>query len=72
MIQFMSFASTSEKDKNRGKEYNSAKFMIMCHGPKKNYYKKFLFEPYPIESSLHLNLGNHLNSSIVSKAIQSK
>ena len=43
MIQFMSFASTSEKDKNRGKEYNSAKFMIMCHGPKKNYYKKFLF-----------------------------
>ena len=43
----------------------------MCHGPKKNFYKKFLFEPFPVESSLHLNLPNHLNSNIVSKAIQS-
>lgn len=68
----MSLASTSEKDKNKGREYNSAKFMIMCHGPKKGFYKKFLFEPYPVESSLNLNLANHLNSGISIKAIQTK
>jgi hypothetical protein len=42
MMQMMSLASTSEKDKNKGKEYTSSKFLIMCHGPKKAYYKKFL------------------------------
>ncbi len=42
----MSFASSSDIDKNerkKEKEYKSGKFMIMCHGPKKNFYKKFLF-----------------------------
>ena len=48
MVQMMGLAATSEKDKNKGKQYSSAKFLIMCHGPKKNYYKKFLFEPYPV------------------------
>ena len=81
MVQIMGLASISEKDKNKGKEYASAKFMILCHGPKKNYYKKFLFEPFPIESSLHLssstssagtNLANHLNSAISIKNIESK
>ena len=48
MVQIMSLASISEKDKNKGKEYSSAKFIILSHGPKKNYYKKFLFEPFPI------------------------
>lgn len=74
MVQVISLASTSEKDKNKGKEYSSAKFLILCQGAKKNFYKKFLFEPFPIESSLHLNLNlaNHLNSSISIKNIESK
>lgn len=42
MMQMMSLACTSEKDRNKGKEYNSAKFLIMVHGPKKGFYKKFL------------------------------
>ena len=72
MMQIMSFASTSEKDKNKGKDFASAKFLIMCHGPKKAFYKKFLSEPFPVESSLNLNLSNHLNSGISIKTIQSK
>jgi hypothetical protein len=68
----MSLASISEIDRNKGKEFNSAKFLIMCHGPKKGFYKKFLSEPYPLESSLNLNLANHLNSGIATKEIQTK
>lgn len=26
--------------------------VIMVHEPKKNFYKKFLYEPFPVESSL--------------------
>lgn len=71
-MQLMSIAATSEKDKHKSKEFNTAKFMIYCQSAKKNYYKKFLFEPYPLESSLHLNLNDHFNSAIVSKSISSK
>jgi pre-mRNA-splicing helicase BRR2 len=31
-----------------------------------------LFEPYPLESTLHVNLHNHFNSAIVAKSISSK
>ena len=72
MLQLMSIASVAEKDKHKSKEFNSAKFMIYCQSAKKQFYKKFLFEPYPLESSLHLNLHNHLSSAIVSKSIESK
>ena len=27
--------------------------VIMVHEPKKSFYKKFLYEPFPVESSLH-------------------
>ncbi len=26
--------------------------VIMVHDPKKSFYKKFLYEPFPVESSL--------------------
>ena len=32
---------------------HSAKCIVMCHAPKKGFYRKFLFEPYPVESSLN-------------------
>jgi pre-mRNA-splicing helicase BRR2 len=42
---------------------------IMCYTPKKEYYKKFLYEPMPVESHLNHYLGNHLNAEIVAKNI---
>ena len=38
---------------------------VFVHDVKKNFYKKFLHEPFPVESSLHLSLHNHLNAEIV-------
>lgn len=26
--------------------------VVMVHAPKKNFYKRFLYEPFPVESSL--------------------
>ncbi|KAG0045399.1 hypothetical protein BGZ83_009400 [Gryganskiella cystojenkinii] len=45
---------------------------IFVHDAKKNFYKKFLHEPFPVESSLHLHLDDHLNAEIVSGTIKSK
>jgi len=42
---------------------------ILAYAPKKEYYKKFLFEPMPIESHLNHYLANHLNAEIVAKNI---
>lgn len=42
----------------------SAKAVILAQDTKKYFYKKFLYEPFPIESSLHLNLADHLNAEI--------
>lgn len=42
----------------------SAKAVILAQDTKKYFYKKFLYEPFPIESSLHLNLSDHLNAEI--------
>ena len=36
---------------------------------KKDFYKKFLHEPFPVESSLHKCLHDHLNAEIVSGTI---
>lgn len=46
--------------------------IIHSHAPKKEYYKKFLFEPFPCESHLNHFLADHLNSEIVAKTIQNK
>lgn len=48
MAQMMSLPAVFERDRQKGKEFNSAKFVIFCHGAKKAFYKKFLFEPYPL------------------------
>ena len=36
---------------------------------KKDFYKKFLHEPFPVESSLHKCLQDHLNAEIVAGTI---
>ncbi len=45
---------------------------LMCHMPRKEYYKKFLFEPLPIESHLDAALHDALCSEIVSKTVTNK
>ncbi|KAG0348201.1 hypothetical protein BG004_005744 [Podila humilis] len=45
---------------------------IFVHDAKKNFYKKFLHEPFPVESSLHLHLDDHFNAEIVGGTIKSK
>ncbi len=44
----------------------------MCHEPKKNFYKKFLYEPFPVESNLPNVLHDHFNAEVVSGTITSK
>ena len=45
---------------------------VFVHEPKKNFYRKFLFEPFPVESSLHEQLHNHINAEIAIGRIRSK
>lgn len=44
----------------------------MCHAPRKEYYKKFLFEPYPVESHLAYTLHDHLAAEVVTKTVANK
>jgi replicative superfamily II helicase len=62
MLHIMSWATTSEKDRKKSKDHFAAKFYILCVTSKKEFYKKFLSEPYPVESSLNLYLANHMNA----------
>ena len=36
--------------------------VVMVHTPKKEFYRKFIYEPFPVESSLHEQLTDHLNA----------
>eukprot|EP00094_Tigriopus_californicus_P013560 TCALIF_13117-PA protein Name:"Similar to ascc3 Activating signal cointegrator 1 complex subunit 3 (Gallus gallus)" AED:0.06 eAED:0.06 QI:112/0.94/0.95/1/0.78/0.75/20/319/2227 len=45
---------------------------VFVHDVKKHFYKKFLYEPFPVESSLHSVLPDHLNAEIVAGTIQTK
>ncbi|KAJ3424314.1 u5 small nuclear ribonucleoprotein 200 kda helicase [Anaeramoeba flamelloides] len=51
---------------------NIGKTLIMCSSSKKEYFTRFLFQPFPIESSLLHFLPNHLNSEVVNKTIENK
>ena len=46
--------------------------VIMVHDVKKHFYKKFLYEPFPVESSLLVVLSDHLNAEIVASTISTK
>ncbi|KAI8617669.1 Sec63 Brl domain-containing protein [Chytriomyces sp. MP71] len=45
---------------------------ILVHDVKKNFYKKFLHEPFPVESSLHNCIHDHLNAEVVGGTIKTK
>ncbi|CAK8672120.1 unnamed protein product [Clavelina lepadiformis] len=46
--------------------------VILVHDVKKAFYKKFLYEPFPVESSLLEVLQDHLNAEIVAGTIANK
>ena len=56
---------------SRPGKFPNGKAIIMTHVSKKAYLNKFLFEPLPIESSLPDNLGDALNSAVVSETVTS-
>ena len=49
---------------------SSGKCVLMCHAPKKDYLKKLLYDPLPVESHLDSYLHDHFNSEIVTKTIE--
>ncbi|KAF5776704.1 putative RNA helicase [Helianthus annuus] len=51
---------------------NCGKCVIFCHGPREKYYKKFLFEPFPVESHLQHHLHDNLNAEVVVKVVANK
>ncbi|CAA0806975.1 U5 small nuclear ribonucleoprotein helicase-putative [Striga hermonthica] len=65
LLQMMGHASRPLVD-------NSGKCVILCHAPRKEYYKKFLYEALPVESNLHHFLHDNLNAEVVVGVIQNK
>merc|ERR1712071_515875 len=57
---------------NRPREDDDAKCVLLCQSSKKDFYKKFLYEPLPIESHLDHCLHDHFNAEIVTKTIENK
>ncbi|KAL0361934.1 UNVERIFIED_CONTAM: DExH-box ATP-dependent RNA helicase DExH12 [Sesamum radiatum] len=57
LLQMMGHASRPLVD-------NSGKCVILCHAPRKEYYKKFLYEAFPVESHLHHYLHDNLNGVV--------
>ncbi|KAI8532460.1 hypothetical protein RHMOL_Rhmol11G0215900 [Rhododendron molle] len=57
---------------NRPLVDNSGKCVILCRTPRKEYYKKFLYEAFPVESHLHHFLHDNLNAEIVVGVIENK
>uniref|UniRef100_A0A1I7UX80 SEC63 domain-containing protein n=1 Tax=Caenorhabditis tropicalis TaxID=1561998 RepID=A0A1I7UX80_9PELO len=51
---------------------DSAVAVIYVQDSKKTFYKKFLYEPFPVESSLLPVLPNHVNAEISAGTIDSK
>lgn len=50
----------------------SAVAILFVHDIKKEYYKKFLYEPFPVESHLLEVFPDHLNAEVISGTVSSK
>uniref|UniRef100_A0A0E0P155 RNA helicase n=1 Tax=Oryza rufipogon TaxID=4529 RepID=A0A0E0P155_ORYRU len=57
---------------NRPLQDDSGKCVILCYAPRKEYYKKFLFEAFPVESHLQHFLHDHMNAEVVAGLIENK
>jgi len=49
-----------------------ARAFVLCASTRKDYLKKFLYEPLPVESQLHRSLHDHLCAEVVNKVVQNK
>lgn len=58
VVQIMGRASRPLKD-------STGKCTIFCQSSKKEFYKRFLYEPFPVESHLDHHLADHLNAEII-------
>jgi activating signal cointegrator complex subunit 3 len=50
---------------------NTATAVVLVHAPKKGFYRKFMYEPFPVESALHEQLVDHINAEVVGGTIKS-
>ncbi|KDO30337.1 hypothetical protein SPRG_05048 [Saprolegnia parasitica CBS 223.65] len=44
--------------------------VVLVHEDKQNFIKRFIYEPMPVESSLHLSLENTLNAEVANGTIK--
>ncbi|KAJ2112563.1 Pre-mRNA-splicing helicase BRR2 [Coemansia sp. RSA 922] len=63
VLQMMGRASTAQ---------GQAKCVLMCMANKRDFYKKFLYEPLPVESRLDAQLHDLMNAEVVAKTIENK
>ena len=65
VMQMVGFAGRAGVDAD-------AKCLLLCQNSKKDAFKKFLYEPLPVESHLDHYLHDHFNAEIVTKTIENK
>ncbi|KAJ2348884.1 Pre-mRNA splicing, partial [Coemansia sp. RSA 2671] len=53
-------------------EGGQARCVLMCMANKRDFYKKFLYEPLPVESRLDAQLHDLMNAEVVAKTIENK
>ncbi|CAH8533051.1 unnamed protein product [Heterobilharzia americana] len=57
---------------NRPNIDSEAKAVVLCQAGKKEFLKKFLHDPLPVESHLDHALHDHFNAEVVTKTIENK
>lgn len=65
LLQIMGLASREGKDK-------LGLCVVMCHATKKEFLKRLLYEPLPVESHLNHFLHDHLNAEVVNKTVETQ
>ena len=53
-------------------EDKSGVCVLFCHATKKEFFKKFLFDPLPVESHFDQEFADHLNAEVVTKTVENK
>ncbi|CAN6808070.1 unnamed protein product [Brassica oleracea] len=51
---------------------DAGKCVIFCHAPRKEHYKKFIHEAFPVESHLQLALHDNFNAEVVAGVLRNK
>ncbi|CAA7057085.1 unnamed protein product [Microthlaspi erraticum] len=51
---------------------DAGKCVIFCHAPRKEYYKKFLYDAFPVESHLQHFLHDNFNAEVIAGVIENK